>query len=71
MKTLPFVFKMKDSSSIQNIEEFENRLMNLLSEEQRQEVKQIEDLMLLAGAASAERELERYSDAEIVIESLE
>ena len=71
MKTLPFVFKMKDSSNIQNIKEFENRLMNLLSEEQRQEVKQIEDLMLLAGAASTERELERYSDAEIVIESLE
>ena len=71
MKPLPCALKMKDQSHILDIEEFERRLMNLLSAEQRQEVDQIEELMQLAGAASTEREIERYLDAEILIESLE
>ena len=51
--------------------EFDMRLSGLLSEQQRQHVVQIEELMKLAGDASTERELERYLDAEIIIEGLD
>ncbi|WP_114992912.1 hypothetical protein [Synechococcus sp. UW179A] len=62
---------MKDLSDIKDLEEFERHLMSLLTAEQRQEVNQIEELMQLAGAASTEREIERYLDAEILIEDLD
>ena len=61
---------MDDSKKNKQLELFAARLLGLLPEEQRQHVLQVEELMELAGSASAERELERYLDAEILIEDL-
>ncbi|KZR85847.1 hypothetical protein MITS9509_01832 [Synechococcus sp. MIT S9509] len=62
---------MDDSNKNKQLEVFEAQLLDLLPEEQRQHVLQVEELMELAGSASTERELERYLDAEVIIESLE
>jgi hypothetical protein len=61
---------MDDSKKIRQLTDFEKRLSELLSDQQRQHVVQLEELMELAGDASTERELERYLDAEIIIEDL-
>ena len=49
---------MDDSKKNKQLELFAARLLDLLPEEQRQHVLQVEELMELAGSASAERELE-------------
>ena len=61
---------MYDSKE-KHLEGFEARLLDLLPVEQRQHVLQVEELMALAGGASTERELERYLDAEVIMEALD
>ena len=45
---------MDDSKKIRSLRDFENRLSELLSDQQRQHVIQVEQLMELAGDASTE-----------------
>ena len=54
-----------------NKEKFQRQLDSLLDTEQIQHVHQLEEMALLAGSALKERDMERYQDAEIILESLE
>ena len=54
-----------------NKEKFQRQLDSLLDIEQIKHVHQLEEMALLAGSALKERDMERYQDAEIILESLE
>lgn len=54
-----------------NKEKFQRQLDSLLDTEQIKHVHQLEEMALLAGSALKERDMERYQDAEIILESLE
>ncbi len=54
-----------------NKEKFQCQLDSLLDTEQIKHVHQLEEMALLAGSALKERDMERYQDAEIILESLE
>ncbi len=54
-----------------NKEKFQSQLDSLLDTEQIKHVHQLEEMALLAGSALKERDMERYQDAEIILESLE
>ena len=52
-------------------ERFQQQLDSLLSPEQIEHVHQLEEMALLAGDSQKERDMERYQDAEIILETLD
>ena len=52
-------------------EKFQRQLDSLLDTEQVEHLHQLEEMALLAGKALKERDMERYQEAEIILESLE
>ena len=52
-------------------EKFQRQLDSLLDTEQIEHLHQLEEMALLAGTALKERDMERYQEAEIILESLE
>ena len=52
-------------------EKFQRQLDSLLDTEQIEHLHQLEEMALLAGKALKERNMERYQQAEIILESLE
>ena len=51
-------------------EKFQRQLDSLLDTEQVEHLHQLEEMALLAGKALKERDMERYQEAEIILESL-
>ena len=52
-------------------EKFQRQLDSLLDTEQVEHLHQLEEMALLAGKVLKERDMERYQEAEIILESLE
>jgi hypothetical protein len=52
-------------------EKFQRQLDSLLNTDQIEHLHQLEEMALLAGEALKERDMERYQEAEIILESLE
>ena len=50
---------------------FQRQLDSLLNTDQTEHLHQLEEMALLAGKALKERDMERYQEAEIILESLE